>query len=165
MVAKTKVLVVDDSALIRNLLSRIVNAQSDMVTVGAAPDPLVARDMIKALTPDVLTQDLEMPRMDGLEFLDKIMRLRPMPVVMISTLTEKGAEATMRALELGAVDFVSKPKLDIQKGMAEYAQEITDKIRAAARAKLRVARLAATGSNPALRSTGRHVPLAADAPR
>ena len=164
MVAKTKVLVVDDSALIRNLLSRIVNAQSDMVTVGAAPDPLVARDMIKALNPDVLTLDIEMPRMDGLEFLDKIMRLRPMPVVMISTLTEKGAEATMRALELGAVDFVSKPKLDIQKGMAEYAQEITDKIRAAARAKLRVARLAATGSNPALRSTGRHVPLAADAP-
>lgn len=160
---KTKVLVVDDSALIRNLLSRIVDAQPDMVAVGAAPDPLVARDMIKKFEPDVLTLDIEMPRMDGLEFLEKLMRLRPMPVVMVSTLTERGAEATMRALELGAVDFVAKPRLDIQKGMAEYAQEITDKIRAAARARLRIARMAATGGNPALRGTGRQSVLPADA--
>ena len=159
---KTKVLVVDDSALIRNLLSRIVDAQPDMVAVGAAPDPLVARDMIKKLEPDVLTLDIEMPRMDGLEFLEKLMRLRPMPVVMVSTLTERGAEATMRALELGAVDFVAKPRLDIQKGLAEYAQEITDKIRAAARARLRIARLAATGTNAALRGTGRHAVLPVD---
>ncbi|MBL8384930.1 MAG: chemotaxis response regulator protein-glutamate methylesterase [Burkholderiales bacterium] len=137
---KIKVLVVDDSALIRKLMSEIVNAQSDMVAVGAAPDPLVARDMIKALAPDVLTLDIEMPRMDGLEFLEKLMRLRPMPVVMVSTLTERGTEATMRALELGAVDFVAKPKLDIQKGIADYAQDITDKIRAAARSRLPIAR-------------------------
>ena len=142
---KTKVLVIDDSALIRSLLSKIVDAQSDMMTVGAAPDPLVARDMIKALDPDVLTLDIEMPKMDGLEFLEKLMRLRPMPVVMVSTLTARGAEATMRALELGAVDFVAKPRLDIQKSMAEYAREITDKIRIAARAKLRVARMHSAG--------------------
>ena len=159
---KTKVLVVDDSALIRSLLSKIVDAQSDMVTVGAAPDPLVARDMIKALNPDVLTLDIEMPRMDGLEFLEKLMRLRPMPVVMVSTLTERGAQATMRALELGAVDFVAKPKLDIQNGMAEYAQEITDKIRIAARARLRIARLPGTGPHPILQGTGRHPVLSAD---
>jgi two-component system chemotaxis response regulator CheB len=164
MVDKTRVLVVDDSALIRNLLSKIVDAQSDMMTVGVAPDPLVARDMIKDLNPDVLTLDIEMPRMDGLEFLEKIMRLRPMPVVMVSTLTERGAEAAMRALELGAVDFVSKPRLDIRKGMGEYAQEITDKIRAAARAKLRVARMAATGVHQVLRNTGRHGPMEAGAP-
>ena len=157
---KTKVLVVDDSALIRKLLSQIVNAQSDMVAVGAAPDPLVARDMIKELEPDVLTLDIEMPKMDGLEFLEKLMRLRPMPVVMVSTLTERGAEATMRALELGAVDFVAKPRLDIEKGMAEYAREITDKIRIAARAKLRIARSAVTGAPPTLRNTERLAQLA-----
>jgi two-component system chemotaxis response regulator CheB len=112
--------------------------------------------MIRNLNPDVITLDVEMPRMDGIDFLSKLMRLRPMPVVMVSTLTDKGAEATMRALELGAVDFVSKPKLDIQKGIAEYAQEITDKIRVAARAKLRIARMGATGSHPVLRTTGRH---------
>ncbi len=155
---KTKVLVIDDSALIRSLLSKIVDAQNDMVTVGAAPDPLVARDMIKALDPDVLTLDIEMPKMDGLEFLEKLMRLRPMPVVMVSTLTARGAEATMRALELGAVDFVAKPKLDIQKGMAEYAQEITDKIRIAARAKLRIARTHATGAPAVPRDAGHAAP-------
>lgn len=152
---KTKVLVVDDSALIRSLLSRIVDSQPDMCSVGAAPDPLVARDMIKQLSPDVLTLDIEMPRMDGLEFLEKLMRLKPMPVVMVSTLTERGAEATMRALELGAVDFVAKPRLDIQKGMTEYAHEITDKIRAAARARLKGARPAAGVPNPLSRGGGR----------
>ena len=157
---KTRVLVVDDSALIRKLLSKIVNAQSDMVAVGAAPDPLVARDMIKELMPDVLTLDIEMPKMDGLEFLEKLMRLRPMPVVMVSTLTERGAEATMRALELGAVDFVAKPRLDIDKGMAEYAQEITDKIRIAARAKLRIARGAVTAADPAMRNSAQLAMLA-----
>ena len=158
---KTKVLVVDDSALIRKLLSQIVNAQSDMVAVGAAPDPLVARDMIKELEPDVLTLDIEMPKMDGLEFLEKLMRLRPMPVVMVSTLTERGAEATMRALELGAVDFVAKPRLDIEKGMAEYAREITDKIRIAARAKLRIARSAVTGVHSTMRNAAQLATLAA----
>jgi len=134
---KIKVLVVDDSALIRKVLTEIINGERDMICVGASPDPLAAREAIRALNPDVLTLDVEMPKMDGLDFLERLMRLRPMPVVMVSTLTEKGSEVTMRALELGAVDFVAKPKLDIAKGMQEYAEIITDKIRAAAAAKLR----------------------------
>lgn len=134
---KIKTVVVDDSALIRSLLSRIINAQNDMEVVGVAPDPLIARDIIRQTNPDVITLDIEMPRMDGLEFLEKIMRLRPMPVVMISTLTERGSEITMRALELGAVDFVSKPKVDIQNGINAFADDIVHKIRAAAHAKVK----------------------------
>jgi two-component system chemotaxis response regulator CheB len=108
-----------------------------MTCVGAAPDPLVAREMIRSTNPDVLTLDVEMPKMDGLDFLERLMRLRPMPVVMVSTLTERGNETTLRALELGAVDFVTKPKLDIARGMQEYAELIADKIRAAAAARVR----------------------------
>jgi two-component system chemotaxis response regulator CheB len=134
---KIRVLVIDDSALVRSLLTEIVNQQPDMQVVGAAPDPLIAREMIRALDPDVLTLDIEMPRMDGLEFLERLMRLRPMPVVMISTLTERGSEATFRALELGAVDFIAKPRLGIASGIREYAEEIGAKIRAAATAKPR----------------------------
>ncbi len=133
---KIKVLVVDDSALIRGVLTEIINDQVDMEVVGAAPDPIVAREMIKALNPDVLTLDVEMPKMDGLDFLEKLMRLRPMPVVMVSSLTERGSEITMRALELGAIDFVTKPKISIKNGMMEYAEIISDKIRAAARARI-----------------------------
>ncbi|MDP1596451.1 MAG: chemotaxis response regulator protein-glutamate methylesterase [Methylotenera sp.] len=133
---KIKVLVIDDSALIRSLLTEIINSQSDMVVVGAAPDPLVAREMIKHLNPDVLTLDVEMPKMDGLDFLEKLMRLRPMPVVMVSTLTERGSEITMRALELGAIDFVTKPKMSITEGMREYTDIITDKIRIASQARI-----------------------------
>jgi two-component system chemotaxis response regulator CheB len=118
---KIKVLVIDDSALIRSVMKEIINHEKDMVCVGAAPDPLVAREMIKALNPDVLTLDVEMPKMDGLDFLERLMRLRPMPVLMVSTLTERGSDITFRALALGAVDFVSKPKLDIARGMEEYA--------------------------------------------
>jgi len=134
---KIKILVVDDSALIRSLLKEIINSQSDMEMVGAAPDPIVAREMIRELNPDVITLDVEMPRMDGLEFLEKLMRLRPMPVVMVSSLTERNSEITMRALELGAVDFVAKPKVDIQTGLKAYAEEITGKIRAASKAHVR----------------------------
>jgi len=133
---KIKVLVIDDSALIRSLLTEIINSQRDMEVVGAAPDPLIARDMIKQLNPDVLTLDVEMPKMDGLDFLEKLMRLRPMPVVMVSTLTERGSEITMRALELGAIDFVTKPKMSISDGMREYTDIIADKIRAAAQARV-----------------------------
>ena len=134
---KTKVLIVDDSALIRSVMSEIVNSQADMEVVATAPDPLVARELIKKHNPDVLTLDVEMPKMDGLDFLEKLMRLRPMPVLMVSSLTERGSEITMRALELGAVDFVTKPKLSIQTGMREYTELIADKIRAASRARIR----------------------------
>jgi two-component system chemotaxis response regulator CheB len=134
---KIRVLVIDDSALIRSVLKEIVNREDDMECVGAAPDPLAARELIKILNPDVLTLDVEMPKMDGLDFLQRLMRLRPMPVLMISTLTERGSNITFRALELGAVDFVVKPKLDIARGMEEYAIEITDKIRAVAQAQVR----------------------------
>ncbi|MFM9835437.1 MAG: chemotaxis response regulator protein-glutamate methylesterase [Methylophilaceae bacterium] len=133
---KTKVLVIDDSALIRTLLTEIINSQKDMQVVGVAPDPIVARDMIKELNPDVLTLDVEMPKMDGLDFLERLMRLRPMPVVMVSTLTERGSEITLRALELGATDFVTKPKMSISDGMREYTDLIADKIRAASQARI-----------------------------
>lgn len=134
---KIRVLVVDDSALVRSLLTQIINEQPDMEVVGAAPDPLVAREMIKQKNPDVLTLDVEMPRMDGLDFLERLMRLRPMPVVMVSTLTERGSEVTLKALELGAIDYVSKPKVGISNGLQEYADEIADKIRAARVARVR----------------------------
>ncbi|WMW82322.1 chemotaxis response regulator protein-glutamate methylesterase [Undibacterium cyanobacteriorum] len=134
---KIKVLIIDDSALIRSILSEIIRSENDMEVVGVAPDPLVARELIKQTNPDVLTLDVEMPKMDGLDFLEKLMRLRPMPVIMVSSLTERGSEITMRALELGAIDFVTKPKLSIQSGMLEYAHVITDKIRAASKAKIR----------------------------
>jgi two-component system chemotaxis response regulator CheB len=134
---KIKVLIVDDSALIRGLMKEIINSQPDMEVVGAAPDPLVARDLIKQTNPDVLTLDVEMPKMDGLDFLEKLMRLRPMPVVMVSSLTEKGSDITMRALELGAVDFVTKPKMSIQNGMLECTDLIAEKIRTAARANIK----------------------------
>lgn len=134
---KIRVVIVDDSALIRGILSDIINSQQDMEVVGAAADPLVAREMIRSQRPDVITLDVEMPRMDGLEFLEKLMRLRPTPVLMVSSLTEKGSETTMRALELGAVDFVTKPKLDIAREMREYVEEISDKLRVAARARVR----------------------------
>ncbi|AUT69904.1 chemotaxis response regulator protein-glutamate methylesterase [Paraburkholderia hospita] len=138
-VQKIKVLCVDDSALIRSLMTEIINSQPDMTVVATAPDPLVARDLIKQHNPDVLTLDVEMPRMDGLDFLEKLMRLRPMPVVMVSSLTERGSEITLRALELGAVDFVTKPKVGIRDGMLDYSEKLADKIRAAARARVRQA--------------------------
>ncbi|WP_423195541.1 MULTISPECIES: protein-glutamate methylesterase/protein-glutamine glutaminase [unclassified Cupriavidus] len=153
--AKIKVLCVDDSALIRSLMTEIINSQPDMEVVGTAPDPLVARDAIKRLNPDVLTLDVEMPRMDGLDFLERLMRLRPMPVLMVSSLTERGSEITMRALELGAVDFVTKPKLGIRDGLIEYTDTIADKIRAASRARVRAAAVVPAGETappPLLRS-------------
>jgi len=134
---KTRVVVVDDSALVRSLLSAIINRQTDMECVGTAADPLVAREMIRSLDPDVITLDVEMPRMDGLDFLARLMKLRPTPVVMVSTLTERGAEVTLRALELGAIDFVAKPKVGVADGLRMLADDITDKVRVAAQATLR----------------------------
>ncbi|WP_027997003.1 protein-glutamate methylesterase/protein-glutamine glutaminase [Simplicispira psychrophila] len=134
---KIRVIVVDDSALVRSLLSEIINRQPDMECIGTANDPLIAREMIRELNPDVITLDVEMPRMDGIDFLGRLMRLRPMPVVMISTLTERGAEVTMKALELGAVDFVSKPRVGLANGLNELATQIVDKIRVAAVAQVR----------------------------
>jgi len=136
-VAKIRVMVVDDSALVRSILAEIINRQPDMVCVGVANDPLIAREMIRKLDPDVITLDVEMPRMDGLDFLARLMRLRPMPVVMISTLTEHGAEITLKALELGAVDFVSKPRVGVAVGLSGLSTEIVEKIRVAAQAKVK----------------------------
>ena len=134
---KIRVIVVDDSALVRSLLAEIINRQHDMECVGTANDPLIAREMIRELDPDVITLDVEMPRMDGIDFLGRLMRLRPTPVVMISTLTERGAEVTLKALELGAVDFVAKPRVGLSSGLNDLAGPIVDKIRVAAVAHVR----------------------------
>lgn len=133
--SKIRVLSVDDSALMRQIMTEIINSHSDMEMVATAPDPLVARDLIKKFNPDVLTLDVEMPRMDGLDFLEKLMRLRPMPVVMVSSLTGKGSEVTLRA-GAGAIDFVTKPQLGIREGMLAYNEMIAEKVRTAAKASL-----------------------------
>jgi two-component system chemotaxis response regulator CheB len=151
MTKKTRVIVVDDSALVRGLLAEIIDREADMTCIGAAADPLVAREMIRDLNPDVITLDVEMPRMDGLDFLARLMRLRPMPVVMVSTLTERGADVTLKALELGAVDFVSKPKIGVADGLRQLGADITEKIRTAARA--RVSRLSAAAPPAAAAAT------------
>lgn len=127
-----RVLVVDDSALVRQVLGEILNEADDITVVGTAADPYIARHKIKTLEPDVLTLDVEMPRMDGLKFLGHLMRLHPMPVVMVSTLTRAGAEATMSALALGAFDFLPKPSVHTAEGLREYAQTLRAKVRAAA---------------------------------
>lgn len=137
MTRPTRVLIIDDSALIRALLTEMIASASDFEVVGAAPDPHVARELIKRLDPDVITLDVEMPRMNGLDFLEKLMRLRPMPVLMISTMTRAGSDITLRALELGAVDFIPKPQLGIEAGLREMELMLHDKLRAAAVAKVR----------------------------
>jgi len=134
---KIRVLVVDDSALIRRLLPEILNSDRSIEVVGTASDPHVARDRIKELNPDVLTLDVEMPKMDGVTFLRNLMRLRPMPVVMVSSLTEAGADITLEALELGAVDFITKPKIDLSHALKDYTEELVCKIKAAASARVR----------------------------
>lgn len=134
---RSKVLIVDDSALMRQLLTQILGSDPELEVVGTAGDAYVAREKIKTLHPDVLTLDIEMPRMDGLTFLEKLMRGHPMPVIMISSLTSKGADTTFRALSLGAIDYVSKPKVDVSNGTIEQAEEIVAKVKAAARATVR----------------------------
>lgn len=157
---KIRVIVVDDSALVRSLLAEIINRQHDMECIGVANDPLIARELIRELNPDVITLDVEMPRMDGIDFLGRLMRLRPMPVLMISTLTERGAEVTMRALELGAIDFVAKPRVGVSNGLQELAVQIVDKIRVAAVAQVRrlavpVPAVRAAGAMPSVPSIAR----------
>jgi two-component system chemotaxis response regulator CheB len=142
---KIKVLVVDDSALVRQILVEILKTARDIEVVGTASDPYMARERIKETNPDVLTLDVEMPRMDGITFLANLMRLRPMPVVMVSSLTERGAETTLKALELGAVDFVSKPKVDVAGTLADFSDEILAKIRTAAGARVLARSSAPTG--------------------
>ncbi|MBA4707904.1 protein-glutamate methylesterase/protein-glutamine glutaminase [Aquitalea aquatica] len=134
---KIRIVVVDDSALIRSLLTTIINEAPDMEVVATASDPIVARERIRETSPDMITLDVEMPRMDGLEFLRRLMRLRPTPVLMISSLTQSGSETTLSALELGAVDFLPKPTLDVSNTMQSYADDIRDKIRMVAAARLR----------------------------
>ncbi|HSB67709.1 MAG TPA: chemotaxis response regulator protein-glutamate methylesterase [Candidatus Methylomirabilis sp.] len=133
---KIRVLVVDDSALMRQALTVLLQRDRQIEVVGAAADPFIAREKIKALGPDVLTLDVEMPRMDGLTFLEKLMQAHPMPVVMVSSLTEAGCETTLRALEMGAVDFIAKPKVDLREHLEEIAQEVCAKIRTAAMARV-----------------------------
>src|SRR6202042_1507414 len=133
---RIKVLIIDDSALVRALLTRILGADEALQVVGTAPDAFVAREKIKLLNPDVLTLDVEMPRMDGLQFLRNLMRLRPMPVVMCSSLTQRGADVTLAALELGAIDFVAKPKVDVAHALEAYAAELISKVKVAAVAKV-----------------------------
>lgn len=145
---KIKVLIVDDSALIRQLLTSALSSDPEIDVVGAAPDPLVARTMIKELNPDVLTLDIEMPNMDGISFLEKIMRLRPMPVVMVSTLTQKGANITMQALEMGAVDFVPKPTLDIKHALEEIKTDLIAKVKTASTARVVARNRPVEGSSP-----------------
>ena len=134
---RIRVLIVDDSALVRTLLTEMLSAAKDIEVVGAAADAHAAREKIKRLNPDVITLDVEMPRMDGITFLRNLMRLRPMPVVMVSSLTERGADVTLDALSLGAVDYLPKPKIDLAVTFTEYRDELAEKIRTAACASVR----------------------------
>lgn len=135
--SKIGVLVIDDSALIRKVLTEILNKDPQIQVLDTAADPFIAREKIKKYNPDVLTLDVEMPKMDGITFLRNLMRLRPMPVVMVSTMTEQGAEVTLEALELGAVDYVTKPNLNVIESMDAYAAEIIEKVKIASKARVR----------------------------
>lgn len=145
---KLRVLVIDDSALMRKLLTTILGQDPELEVVGAVADPIAAQSAIMKLSPDVLTLDVEMPKMDGITFLERLMRVRPMPVLMVSSLTERGCAVTLRALELGAFDFVSKPKIDISRGTIELAGELVGKVKAAARSRVSCIRRAPTETRP-----------------
>ena len=135
---KIKVLIIDDSAVMCTVLSEILSSDGLIEVVATAANPIIARKKIKRFNPDVLTLDVEMPEMDGLSFLDNLMRLRPMPVIMISSLTEEGADITLKALGLGAVDFLAKPKIDVVNELENYREELIAKIKGAAMAKIKM---------------------------
>jgi len=147
---RIKVLIVDDSALVRRLLTEMLSSDPAITVLGTAHDAYDAREKIKALNPDVLTLDVEMPRMDGLTFLRNLMRLRPMPVIMVSSLTERGAEVTLDALSVGAVDYLSKPKIDLAATLADYRDELIAKVKAAASARVRAPSAAGAASADAV---------------
>lgn len=157
---KIRVLIIDDSALMRGLLTEMINAAPDLEVVGAAPDAISAREMIKLHNPDVLTLDVHMPKMDGLEFLDRLMRLRPMPVVMVSSFTDAGSETTLKALELGAVDFIGKPRAESAARIEDYAEELIEKIRAANGARLLAKGLSRQGAISLANTPPVHAPPA-----
>jgi two-component system chemotaxis response regulator CheB len=159
--APVRVLIVDDSALVRQVLSRLLATDPGIEVVGTAPDPVAAERKLAALAPDVLTLDVEMPRMDGLAFLERLMRVRPMPVVMVSSLTHAGCEATLRALELGAVDVVAKPRVDVRERLEELAGELVEKVKAAAAARVRPRRSTPDGIRPASSSAPAYRPTEA----
>ena len=169
---KTRVLIVDDSALVRQLMTEILERDPGIEVLGTAPDPYVAREKIKLLKPDLITLDVEMPRMDGLTFLENLMRLHPLPVLMVSSLTETGADVTLQALELGAVDFVTKPKVDVASGLNDYADHLIAKVKAVARSRPRApvdaparqsadAILAKRAARPTYRTTDRLIAIGA----
>jgi two-component system chemotaxis response regulator CheB len=147
---RIKVLIVDDSALVRRMLTEMLSSDASITVLGAAHDAYDAREKIKALNPDVLTLDVEMPRMDGVTFLRNLMRLRPMPVIMVSSLTDKGAEVTLDALSVGAVDYLPKPKIDLAATLADYKEELIAKVKAAASARLRATTTTASASADAI---------------
>ncbi len=133
---KIKTLIVDDSMLIRGMFTQMLESEPDIEVVGTATDPFDAREKIKQLNPDVITLDVEMPKMDGITFLEKIMTLRPMPVIMVSSLTMRGTDTTIRALEIGAVDFLTKPQAQNEATLLALQAELASKIRNAASLKL-----------------------------
>ncbi|MEA3107925.1 MAG: two-component system, chemotaxis family, protein-glutamate methylesterase/glutaminase [Gammaproteobacteria bacterium] len=147
---RIKVLIVDDSALVRRLLTEMLSSDPSITVLGTANDAYDAREKIKALNPDVLTLDVEMPRMDGITFLRNLMRLRPMPVIMVSSLTDKGAEVTLDALSIGAVDYLPKPKIDLAATLADYKEELIAKVKAAASSRVRASSTTASASADAI---------------
>ena len=144
---KIKVLIVDDSAVVRKILSSALSKYQDIEIVGTAPDPFIARNKILQFKPDVLTLDVEMPKMDGITFLNKLMTHHPIPTIMVSSLTQEGCDATLKALEVGAVDFVAKPTSRLGSDVENVIDELYTKIKCASKAKVRLRQKNTVGAN------------------